>query len=349
MTTINTNTINSVFQGRSFLAEKDFTPAELQYLIDFGLHLKYLAHHNIVHRYLEGQNIALLFEKTSTRTRAAFTTAAIELGAHPEYLGVNDIQLGKKESIEDTAIVLGCMFDGIEFRGFKQSDVTELAKHSGVPVWNGLTDDWHPTQMIADFMTIKENFGHLKGLTLAYIGDGRNNVAKSLLITGSMLGVSVHIVAPKDLQPPAEIIKLAQKLAKPTNVIPVVTDQLSVGVKNANIIYTDVWVSMGETDWQERLALLKPYQVTMDVLAATNTPAEHLIFLHCLPAFHDTNTVYGAAVKADYGITAMEVTDEVFRSKYARQWQQAENRKHAIKAIMAATLGNLFIPEVPKL
>jgi len=179
--------INSVFQGRSLLAEKDFTSAEIQYLVDFGLHLKELQHNHIPHRYLEGKNIALLFEKTSTRTRSAFTTAAIELGAHPEYLGSNDIQLGKKESVEDTAIVLGRMFDAIEFRGFKQSDVEGLAKYSGVPVWNGLTDQWHPTQMIADFMTIKENFGHLRGLTLAFVGDGRNNMANSLLVTGAML------------------------------------------------------------------------------------------------------------------------------------------------------------------
>lgn len=265
MTTVKTNTINSIFQGRSFLAEKDFSPAELAYLIDFGLHLKYLKRHNIAHQYLAGQNIALLFEKPSTRTRAAFTTAAVELGAHPEYLGVNDIQLGSKESIEDTAIVLGRMFDGIEFRGFNQQTAHELAKYSGVPVWNGLTDAWHPTQMLADFMTIKENFGHLRGLTLAFIGDGRNNIAQSLLITGSMLGVAVHIIAPKELQPPAEIIHLAYKLAQVSNVQPVVTDNIAVGIKNANIIYTDVWVSMGETDWQTRVALLKPYQVNMDL------------------------------------------------------------------------------------
>lgn len=348
MTTVKTNTINSIFQGRSFLAEKDFSPAEFAYLIDFGLHLKYLKRHNIAHQYLAGQNIALLFEKPSTRTRAAFTTAAVELGAHPEYLGVNDIQLGSKESIEDTAIVLGRMFDGIEFRGFNQQTAHELAKYSGVPVWNGLTDAWHPTQMLADFMTIKENFGHLRGLTLVFIGDGRNNIAQSLLITGSMLGVAVHIIAPKELQPPAEIIHLAYKLAQVSNVQPVVTDNIAVGIKNANIIYTDVWVSMGETDWQTRVALLKPYQVNMDLLTATQTPPERLIFLHCLPAFHDTNTDYGAQINVDYGITAMEVTDEVFHSKYARQWQQAENRKHAIKAVMAATLGYLFIPKVPE-
>lgn len=333
--------INSVFQGRSFLAEKDFTPAEIQYLIDFGLHLKALRHNNIPHKYLEGKNIALLFEKSSTRTRAAFTTAAIELGAHPEYLGANDIQLGKKESVEDTAIVLGRMFDGIEFRGFKQADVEGLAKFSGVPVWNGLTDEWHPTQMIADFMTIKENFGHLRGLTLVYAGDGRNNMANSLLVTGSMLGVNIHIVAPKELHPSADIIKLAESYAAKSGAKPLVTADIIAGVKGANIIYTDVWVSMGESNWEERVNLLKPYQVNMEMLKTTGTPDDQLIFMHCLPAFHDTNT--------QYGIAEMEVTDEIFRSKFARHWDEAENRKHSIKAIMAATLGNLFIPDVPEL
>ena len=340
---------NSVFQGRSLLAEKDFTSAEIQYLVDFGLHLKALRHNNIPHRYLEGKNIALLFEKSSTRTRAAFTTAAIELGAHPEYLGANDIQLGKKESVEDTAIVLGRMFDGIEFRGFKQADVEGLAKYSGVPVWNGLTDEWHPTQMIADFMTVKENFGHLRGLTLTYVGDGRNNMANSLLVTGSMLGVNVHIVAPKELQPTEEVVEFAQKFASDTGAQPMVTDDIKAGVKGSNVIYTDVWVSMGETNWEERVKLLKPYQVNMDMMRATGTPDDQLIFMHCLPAFHDTNTKYGEEVKEQYGITEMEVTDEVFRSKYARHWDEAENRKHSIKAIMAATLGNLFIPAVPDL
>lgn len=340
---------NSVFQGRSLLAEKDFTPAEIQYLVDFGLHLKALRHNNIPHRYLEGKNIALLFEKASTRTRAAFTTAAIELGAHPEYLGANDIQLGKKESVEDTAIVLGRMFDGIEFRGFKQADVEGLAKYSGVPVWNGLTDEWHPTQMIADFMTVKENFGHLKGLTLTYVGDGRNNMANSLLVTGSMLGVNIHIVAPKALHPAADVIAIAEKFASQTGAKPMVTDDIKAGVKGSNIIYTDVWVSMGETNWEERVKLLTPYQVNMDMMRATGTPDDQLIFMHCLPAFHDTNTKYGEDVKEQYGITEMEVTDEVFRSKYARHWDEAENRKHSIKAIMAATLGNLFIPAVPDL
>ncbi|RHW50386.1 ornithine carbamoyltransferase [Lactobacillus bombicola] len=341
--------INSVFQGRSLLAEKDFTPAEIQYLIDLGLHLKTLQQKNIPHHYLEGKNIALLFEKTSTRTRSAFTTAAIELGAHPEYLGANDIQLGKKESVEDTAIVLGKMFDGIEFRGFKQADVEELAKYSGVPVWNGLTDQWHPTQMIADFMTIKENFGYLRGLTLAFVGDGRNNMANSLLVTGAMLGVNIHIVAPEELHPTQEVVDLANKFAAESGANLLVTADIDEGVKGANVIYTDVWVSMGESDWENRVKLLKPYQVNMGMMNKTGMDDDNLIFMHCLPAFHDTNTEYGQDVKEQYGITEMEVTDEVFRSKYARQWDEAENRKHSIKAIMAATLGNMFIPDVPEL
>ncbi|GAK31520.1 ornithine carbamoyltransferase [Weissella oryzae SG25] len=341
--------INSVFQGRSLLAEKDFTPSEIQYLVDFGLHLKALKQNHIPHKYLEGQNIALLFAKTSTRTRSAFTTAAIDLGAHPEYLGANDIQLGKKESVEDTAIVLGSMFDAIEYRGFAQETVEGLAKHAGVPVWNGLTDLWHPTQMIADFMTVKENFGHLKGVTLVYVGDGRNNMANSLLVTGSMLGVNVHIVAPDSLHPTQEIMDLANGYAEKSGAKPLVTSDIAEGVKNANVIYTDVWVSMGESNWEERVELLTPYRVTMDMLKLTGTPDEDLIFMHCLPAFHDTETEYGKEIKEKYGLTEMEVTDEVFRSKYARQFEEAENRMHSIKAIMAATAGNLFIPAVPEI
>lgn len=339
--------INSVLQGRSLLAEKDFKPEEIQYFVDFGLHLKAMKKRGIPHRYLEGKNIALLFEKTSTRTRSAFTTATIDLGAHPEYLGANDIQLGKKESVEDTAIVLGSMFDGIEFRGFKQSTVEGLAKYSGVPVWNGLTDEWHPTQMIADFMTVKENFGRLKGLTLTFVGDGRNNMANSLLVTGSMLGVNVHIVAPKALHPKQEIIDIAKKFAEQSGSQIMITDDIKKGVLHSNVIYTDVWVSMGESNWEERVKLLTPYQVNMDMMNLTGTSDKELIFMHCLPAFHDTNTDYGENIKEKYGISEMEVTDEVFRSQYARQWDEAENRMHSIKAIMAATLGNLFIPDLP--
>ncbi len=336
----------SVFQGRSLLAEKDFTKEELQYLIDFSEHLKDLKKRGIPHHYLEGKNIALLFEKTSTRTRSAFTTAAIDLGAHPEYLGANDIQLGKKESTEDTAKVLGRLFDGIEFRGFSQKMVEELAEFSGVPVWNGLTDEWHPTQMIADFLTIQENFGTVEGITVAYCGDGRNNMANSLLVTGAILGANMRIVAPKELQPEEEIVKMAEGFAEKSGAQLMITDDVDKGVDGADVLYSDVWVSMGEEDkFEERIKLLKPYQINMEMVEKTHN-TDRLIFLHCLPAFHDTNTVYGEQMKERFGITEMEVTDEVFRSKYARQFDQAENRMHSIKAIMAATLGNLFIPRV---
>lgn len=336
----------SVFQGRSLLAEKDFTKEELQYLIDFSEHLKDLKKRGIPHHYLEGKNIALLFEKTSTRTRSAFTTAAIDLGAHPEYLGANDIQLGKKESTEDTAKVLGRMFDGIEFRGFSQKMVEELAEFSGVPVWNGLTDEWHPTQMIADFLTIQENFGTVEGITVAYCGDGRNNMANSLLVTGAILGANMRIVAPKELQPEEEIVKMAEGFAEKSGAQLMITDDVDKGVDGADVLYSDVWVSMGEEDkFEERIKLLKPYQINMEMVEKTHN-TDRLVFLHCLPAFHDTNTVYGEQMKERFGITEMEVTDEVFRSKYARQFDQAENRMHSIKAIMAATLGNLFIPRV---
>lgn len=336
----------SVFQGRSLLAEKDFTKEELQYLIDFSEHLKDLKKRGIPHHYLEGKNIALLFEKTSTRTRSAFTTAAIDLGAHPEYLGANDIQLGKKESTEDTAKVLGRMFDGIEFRRFSQKMVEELAEFSGVPVWNGLTDEWHPTQMIADFLTIQENFGTVEGITVAYCGDGRNNMANSLLVTGAILGANMRIVAPKELQPEEEIVKMAEGFAEKSGAQLMITDDVDKGVDGADVLYSDVWVSMGEEDkFEERIKLLKPYQINMEMVEKTHN-TDRLIFLHCLPAFHDTNTVYGEQMKERFGITEMEVTDEVFRSKYARQFDQAENRMHSIKAIMAATLGNLFIPRV---
>jgi len=337
--------MDNVFQGRSLLAEKDFTKEELTYLIDFAQHLKELKKKGIPHHYLEGKNIALLFEKSSTRTRAAFTVAAIDLGAHPEYLGKDDIQLGKKESVEDTAKVLGSMFDGIEFRGFKQSNVEALAKYSGVPIWNGLTDEWHPTQMLADFLTVKENFGKIEGTTLAYVGDGRNNVANSLLVTGAILGVNVRIVAPKSLFPEQELVDMAHQFAEKSGSQLLITDDVNEGVKDSDVLYTDVWVSMGEEDkFKERVELLKPYQINMDMLKATGK--EETILLHCLPAFHDTNTEYGEMVAEKFGVNEMEVTDEAFRSKHARQFDQAENRMHSIKAIMAATLGNLFIPKV---
>lgn len=339
--------MKSVFQGRHFVAENEYTQSELLYLIDFAKHLKQLKKDNIPHRYLEGKNIALLFEKSSTRTRAAFTVAANDLGAHPEYLGVQDIQLGKKESVEDTARVLGSMFDGIEYRGSSQEAVETLASYTGVPVWNGLTDKWHPTQMIADFLTIKEKFGYLEGLHLVYMGDGRNNVANSLLVTGAILGVHVTICSPEGLFPEQSVIQKAQAFAKESGSKLRIQSHVNQSVKGANILYTDVWVSMGEEDkFEERISQLLPYQINMDVIHETGQSVEELMVLHCLPAFHDTETDYGKMIASRYKVTEMEITDEVFRSKYAYQFQEAENRMHGIKAIMAATLGNLFIPYV---
>lgn len=330
-------------QNKNFLKLLDYTSEEIEFLIDFALHLKKLKKANIPHEYLKGQNIALLFEKSSTRTRAAFTVAVNDLGGHPEYLGANDIQLGKKESVIDTAKVLGSMFDGIEYRGFDQNAVELLGAHAGVPVWNGLTDTWHPTQMIADFMTIKEIFGCLKGHHLVYLGDGRNNMANSLMIAGAKLGVDITIATSSQLQPEQDILETAQDIAKATNAKITVTNNPVQAVKMANIIYTDVWVSMGEeATFEDRIKQLMPFQVNKQLIDQVETA--NFIFLHCLPAFHDAETTYGQQVLDQYGYQEMEVTDEVFQADYAKQFLQAENRLHSIKAIMAATNGNLFWP-----
>lgn len=330
-------------QNKNFLKLLDYTSEEIEFLIDFALHLKKLKKANIPHEYLKGQNIALLFEKSSTRTRAAFTVAVNDLGGHPEYLGANDIQLGKKESVIDTAKVLGSMFDGIEYRGFDQNAVELLGAHAGVPVWNGLTDTWHPTQMIADFMTIKEIFGCLKGHHLVYLGDGRNNMANSLMIVGAKLGVDITIATSSQLQPEQDILETAQDIAKATNAKITVTNNPVQAVKTANIIYTDVWVSMGEeATFEDRIKQLMPFQVNKSLIDQVETA--NFIFLHCLPAFHDAETTYGQQVLDQYGYQEMEVTDEVFQADYAKQFLQAENRLHSIKAIMAATNGNLFWP-----
>ncbi|MFE2775267.1 ornithine carbamoyltransferase [Aerococcus urinaeequi] len=330
-------------QNKNFLKLLDYTSEEIEFLVDFALHLKKLKKANIPHEYLKGQNIALLFEKSSTRTRAAFTVAVNDLGGHPEYLGANDIQLGKKESVIDTAKVLGSMFDGIEYRGFDQDAVELLGAHAGVPVWNGLTDTWHPTQMIADFMTIKEIFGCLKGHHLVYLGDGRNNMANSLMIAGAKLGVDITIATSPQLQPEQAILKIAQDIAKVTNAKITVTNNPVQAVKTANIIYTDVWVSMGEeATFEDRIKQLMPFQVNKQLIDQVETA--NFIFLHCLPAFHDAKTTYGQQVLDQYGYQEMEVTDEVFQADYAKQFLQAENRLHSIKAIMAATNGNLFWP-----
>lgn len=333
------NKVKDNLIGRSYLAEKDYTQDEINYLIEYAKELKYMKKQGIDHRYLKGKNIALLFEKPSTRTRCAFTVAAIDLGAHPEYLGKDDIQLGKKESVEDTAKVLGRMFDGIEFRGFSHETVEMLAKYSNVPVWNGLTDMWHPTQMLADFLTIKENFGYLNGIKFVYVGDGRNNVANSLLIGGAKLGMDIRICSPTSLLPDKEIEEMANDFAKKSGAIITITSDVTKAVQGADVIYTDVWVSMGEEDkFAERIELLKPYQVNIDMIKASNNP--NIIFLHCLPAFHDTETTYGKEIFNKFGMKEMEVTDEVFRSTHSKVFDQAENRMHTIKAVMAATLRN---------
>lgn len=327
-------------KGRSFLAEKDFTEEEFLYLIELAADLKDKKKKGIPHRYLEGKNIALLFEKPSTRTRCAFTVASIDLGAHPEYLGKDDIQLGKKESVEDTAKVLGRMFDGIEFRGFSQKTVESLAEHSGVPVWNGLTDAWHPTQMLADFLTIKEHIGHLKGVKFVYVGDGRNNMANSFLVAGALVGMDMRICSPESLFPEQEIVDLAKEIAEKSNGRITVTSDIDAAVSGADVLYTDVWVSMGEEDkFAERIELLTPYQVNMEMIEKTGN--ENVIFLHCLPAFHDTETTYGMEMYEKHGLKEMEVTDEVFRSRHSHVFDQAENRMHTIKAVMAATLGDI--------
>ena len=324
-------------KGRSFLTLKDFTPKEIGYFLDLAAELKTLKYAGIRPKTLEGKNIALIFEKPSTRTRCAFTVGAVDEGAHPEYLGKGDIQLGKKETVADTARVLGRMFDGIEFRGFKHETVEIIAKYSGVPVWNGLTDKYHPTQVLADFLTIREHKGHLKGIKFAYVGDGRNNMANSLMIGAAKMGMDFRIVAPKELFPEEEIVKEAKKIAKETKANITITDSVEQGIKGVDVIYTDVWVSMGEEEhFAERVALLKAYQVNMEML---NMADEDAIFMHCLPAFHNRETIVGEEIYQKYGIGEMEVTDEVFESKHSVVFDEAENRMHTIKAIMVATLG----------
>nr|WP_263314823.1 ornithine carbamoyltransferase [Mammaliicoccus sp. Marseille-Q6498] len=325
----------------SFLKEVDFSKDELETLIDLAAELKFKEKHQIPHRYLNGKHIALLFEKQSTRTRSAFTVAATKMGAHVSYLGKDDLQLGKKESIEDTAKVLGSMFDGIAFRGYEQKTVEDLAQHSNVPVWNGLTNEWHPTQMLADFLTIQEHFGTYEGKTLTFIGDGRNNVAHSLLVTSAILGVNVHIVTPEALYPDIEVQQLAHSLSEKSGSEILITDDIQEGIYASDVIYTDVWCSMGEEDQLEaRYELLKDYQVNQHLINLTGK--NDTLFLHCLPAIHDLNTEMGALCFEKFGVTCMEVTDDVFRSSYSKVFQQAENRMHTIKALLATTCGELF-------
>ena len=324
-------------KGRSFTKLLDFTPAEIRLLLDSAHEYKRLKYAGVPHRIHEGKNVALLFEKASTRTRCAFTVAANDLGVAPEFLGAGDIQLGKKESVEDTAKVLGRMFDGLEFRGFQHQTVELLAKHAGVPVWNGLTDTYHPTQILADFMTLEEHVGRLKGMKFAFVGDGRNNMANSLMIGGAKMGMDMRIVAPQALFPEQQLVEQAQAIAAETGATITITDQLYDGVRGVDAIYTDVWVSMGEEDkFAERIEQLRGFQVNQALLDATGNP--EVVFMHCLPAFHDTETKIGKEIAEQYGLGEMEVTDGVFRSKHSIVFDQAENRMHSIKAVMALTL-----------
>lgn len=329
--------MNTSLKGRSLLTLNDYSGEEIRLLLDTAHEYKKLKKAGTPHRIHEGKNIALLFEKNSTRTRIAFTVAANDLGVAPEFLGKDDIQLGKKESVEDTAKVLGRVFDGIEFRGFAHSTVESLAKHSGVPVWNGLTDEYHPTQVLADFMTLEEHLGDLKDLKLVFAGDGRNNMANSLMLGAAKMGLDFRIAAPKELQPDPELIAMAEEFAVKTGASIMITHDIEKAVQGANAIYTDVWVSMGEEDkFAERIEQLRPYQVNADMLQKTGNPS--VVFLHCLPAFHDLETDTAKMINQQYGLAEMEVTDEVFRSHASIVFDQAENRMHTIKAVIALTL-----------
>ncbi|MFL0247973.1 ornithine carbamoyltransferase [Candidatus Clostridium stratigraminis] len=327
-------------RNRSFLTLMDFSPKEINYMLDLARDLKRAKYAGTEQPKLKGKNIVLLFEKDSTRTRCAFEVAALDQGAHVTYLGPTGSQMGKKESIPDTARVLGRMYDGIEYRGFAQSTVEDLAKYSGVPVWNGLTDADHPTQVLADFLTIQEHLEKpLNKVVFVYSGDGRNNVANALMIGAAKMGMDFRMLSPRELFPGEELLSKCLEVAKETGAKITCTDNIAEGVKGADVIYTDVWVSMGEPDevWESRIKLLKPFQVNMEMLKLTGN--EKVLFEHCLPAFHDLKTKVGKDINEKFGLTAMEVTDEVFESKHSVVFDQAENRMHTIKAVMVATLG----------
>ena len=327
-------------KGRNFLTLKDFTPEEIIYFLDLAEDLKQKKKKGIpvdVHR---GKNIALIFEKTSTRTRCAFEVAAHDLGISTTYLAEGS-QIGKKESIADTARVLGRMYEGIEYRGYEQTIVEDLAKYSGVVVWNGLTNEYHPTQMLADMLTIREHYGKLKGLKMVYFGDARYNIGNSLAIVCSKLGINLVLCSPKKYAPSAELLKECEIWCKESGGSVTLTESTDEAAKDADILYTDVWVSMGEPDeiWAERIKDLKPYQVNKEILAKAKPTA---IFMHDLPSFHDLNTKIGKVIGEKFGLTAMEVTDDVFESKQSVVFDEAENRMHTIKAVIAATLGYNF-------
>ena len=327
-----------MLMGKSFLKLLDFTTEELQYLLDLAKKLKEDKKNKTEKKKLTGKNIALIFEKTSTRTRCAFEVAAYDQGANVTYIGPSTSQMNDKESIEDTAKVLGRFYDGIEYRGYGQNLVEALAEHSGVPVWNGLTTEFHPTQVLADFLTILEKKGTLKGIKFAYLGDGKNNMASSLMIGAAKFGMDFTIAAPKEYFPDKELAEAALKLAEENGGRVSFTDDRIGGVKDADVIYTDVWVSMGESYdvWDERINKLSYYQVNSELVKHAK---EDYLFMHCLPAFHDLNTKVAQEIEKKYGIKEMEVTDEVFRSKNSVVFDEAENRMHTIKAVMVATLG----------
>ena len=329
-----------MLKGKSFLKLLDFTTEELQYLLDLAKKLKEDKKNKTEKKKLTGKNIALIFEKTSTRTRCAFEVAAYDQGANVTYIGPSTSQMNDKESIEDTAKVLGRFYDGIEYRGYEQNLVEALAEHSGVPVWNGLTTEFHPTQVLADFLTILEKKGTLKGIKFAYLGDGKNNMASSLMIGAAKFGMDFTIAAPKEYFPDKELAEAALKLAEENGGRVSFTDDRIGGVKDADVIYTDVWVSMGESYdvWDERINRLSYYQVNSELVKHAK---EDYLFMHCLPAFHDLNTKVAQEIEKKYGIKEMEVTDEVFRSKNSVVFDEAENRMHTIKAVMVATLGDI--------
>ena len=324
-------------RGRHFLKLLDYSPAEIRYLLDLAKDFKSMKRAGIPHRYLEGKNIVLLFEKTSTRTRCSFEVAGYDLGMGVTYLDPGSSQMGKKESIADTARVLGRMYDGIEYRGFSQELVEELAKYAGVPVWNGLTDQFHPTQMLADLLTIEEKFGTLKGLRFTYMGDARNNMGNSLMIACAKMGLHFTACAPEALFPARDLVETAKDIAAKSGGSVTLTEDVKEGTQDADVIYTDIWVSMGEPDavWEERIRLLRPYQVNAGAMANAKSSA---IFMHCLPSFHDTRTTIGADIAKKFGIPEMEVTNEVFESARSVVFDEAENRMHTIKAVIYATL-----------
>lgn len=327
-------------KNRNFLKLADFTPKEILFLLDLSAELKRAKYAGTEQPRLTGKNIVLIFEKASTRTRCAFETAAYDQGARVTFLGPTGSQMGTKESLKDTARVLGRMYDGIEYRGFGQERVEELARYAGVPVWNGLTDEYHPTQVLADLQTIRENSDKpLNRICLGYLGDARNNMGNSLLIGAAKLGMDFRSIAPKSLQPDSELVKSALEIAKLTGAKLSITDSVAEGVKGCDFLYTDVWVSMGEDEstWQGRIDLLKPYQVNSSVLQMTGN--SEVKFLHCLPAFHNRDTVIGEEIFNRFGLEAMEVTEAVFESEASIVFDQAENRVHSIKAVMVATIG----------